>query len=467
MPTDQELLQRFVAEHAEDAFATLVERYVDLVYGAAHRRTGGRHGLAQEIAQEVFIQLARKAAGLATHPTLAGWLHRSTRYATIDALRAETRRRKLAESVHAMSLASLPPEPPADWERLSPLIDEALDTLKGRDRELMLLRFFRGLSFREIGTRLGLSENAARMRTERALDTLRLHLGRHGITSTSAALGLLLANQPALAAPAGLAAQLTTVAATAAPAGMAASLTAFPLMSKFTAPALAALAAAGLTALVWTSAVRGISGEELTALRAENARLTAATATGATAALADEFAAQAVEIARAVDKRLAHSKSSAATAARPATPNGHSDHGQATAREAMLSFAWAADAGEVKALARLVWFDGAGREKAVAIHDALPDAIRAEYATPEEFYALLLVADALLHPPPTAEYLERCSVVEAGPGRVSLVRPSQQPDRFHQYQQTADGWKFVVPEFVVGLMPQMLNAETLAALNGP
>ncbi len=472
MPTDQELLRRFAAAHDDDAFAALVARYLDLVYGAALRRAGGRHVLAQEITQEVFIQLARKAAALASHPALAGWLHRGTRYATSDALRAESRRRKLAESVHAMSDFSLPPESPPDWEQLRPLIDAALDHLKERDRELMLLRFFRGLTFREIGAELGLTENAARMRTERALETLRRQLSRHGVTSTSAALALLLANQPAFAAPAGFAAQLTTTAIAAVPTGTAASLTTFLLMSKITAPALAAVVTAGLTAVIWTSAVHGTTTEDLDALRAENARLAAATAPGASAssssAIAEEFSAQAVAIAHAMDKRRTTAPSTAAsTAPQPTTPNGHRDHGQTTARDAMLSFAWANDAGDIIALARLLCFDVAGREKALAVHAAMPAPLRAEYATPEELYAFFLVADALLHPPPNADYIERCTVVEAGPGRVSLVRPGGQPDRWHQYQQTTDGWKFLIPDPAVERMPQVLNRETLAALTGP
>jgi RNA polymerase sigma factor (sigma-70 family) len=472
MPTDQELLRRFATAHDDEAFAELLRRYLDLVYAAALRRTAGRHALAQEIAQEVFIQLARKAALLASHPTLAGWLHRCTRYAAIDALRAESRRRKLAEAVHAMPDLSPPPEHDPDWEQLRPLIDDALDHLKERDRELMLLRFLRGLTFREIGTELGLTENAARMRAERALDTLRAQLARHGVTSTSAALGILLANQPAVAAPAGLAAQLTTVALAAAPAGTTASLTTILLMSKFTAPALAATVTAGLTAVIWTSAVHGTTTEELDALRVENTRLAAATAPGASAisstAIAEEFYAQAVAIAQAVDKRRTEAMPTAAsTAPQPTTPNGHRDHGQTTARDAMLSFAWANDAGDVSALARLLCFEAAGREKALAVHTAMPATLRAEYATPEELYAFFLVADALLHPPPAASYVERCTVVEAGPGRVSLVRPGGQPDRWHQYQQTTDGWKFVIPDPAVERMPQVLNSETLAALTGP
>ncbi len=107
-----------------------------------------------------------------------------------------------------------------DWERLRPVLDEAMHELSEGDREAVLMRYFRGWRFAEIGQRLGLTEDAARMRVERALEKLRVALGRRRITSTTAALGVILANQPAVAVPAGLA----TMVASAAMAGAAGSL---------------------------------------------------------------------------------------------------------------------------------------------------------------------------------------------------------------------------------------------------
>lgn len=96
-----------------------------------------------------------------------------------------------------------------DWERLGPVLDEAMHELSDGDRQILLLRFFQGLPFGAIGHNLAVSEDAARMRVGRALDRLRPLLARREITSTTAALGLLLANQPAVAVPAHLAASVT------------------------------------------------------------------------------------------------------------------------------------------------------------------------------------------------------------------------------------------------------------------
>jgi DNA-directed RNA polymerase specialized sigma24 family protein len=85
--TDSELLRKFADETCESAFAELVQRRINFVYSAALRQLAGDKHRAKDITQEVFIDLARKAAALKRHPDLLGWLYMSTRFA---ALRAET-----------------------------------------------------------------------------------------------------------------------------------------------------------------------------------------------------------------------------------------------------------------------------------------------------------------------------------------------------------------------------------------
>lgn len=103
----------------------------------------------------------------------------------------------------------------AEWARLQTVLDAAMDELGERDREAVLLRYFEERPFAEIGAALCVSDDAARMRVERALEKLRAVLVRRGVTSTGAALGVVLANQAVGAAPAGLAGTVA-VAATAA-----------------------------------------------------------------------------------------------------------------------------------------------------------------------------------------------------------------------------------------------------------
>ncbi len=474
MSTDAELLQRYARDRDERAFAELVQRHLGVVYGAALRRTGGRTHLAEDVAQKVFTGLARKAAGLSHHPALSGWLHRSTRYTAIDAIRSEQRGQQLTQTFAAMPDTAPTPEEQVEWARLRPMIDEVLDELKEPDREAMLLRYFEGLSFAEVGARMNLSENAARMRTERALEKLRFHLGRRGVTSTTVALGLLLANQAFALAPAGLASNVTSAALAAAPAT--GGVVSFLLMSKITAPALSAVIAAGVTALVWTSVVPTVSAEELATLRAENARLAQATAADAPAekvdAVAREFATTATGIARVLEERhaarvagaSAGGTSSASAGASDVTPRGHRNHGIATARDASFTFAWASDICDPDELAKVITFDSAARAKAEEILATMPEAIRKEYPTPEAFYGLVLAATCLEAPPPGADLIERFMVeVELKPDRVAMRRKGSDHNN-HEYQLTAEGWKYVIPEVGVIHMPRNLNSQTLAKL---
>lgn len=212
--SDAELLRRHAVARDEAAFAELVRRHLALVYFAALRQVGGDAHRAEDVAQVVFARLARQATALARHPALAGWLHTTTRFAASEAMRAERRRTAREHEAHAMQQLHSDPDPAAhaDWARLRPVIDQALGDLGEADREAVLLRFFAGLPLALVGARLNVSENAARMRVERALGKLEALLAKRGVTSTSAALGLALGSQAALAAPTGLAASVTSAA---------------------------------------------------------------------------------------------------------------------------------------------------------------------------------------------------------------------------------------------------------------
>ncbi|HEX2851879.1 MAG TPA: sigma-70 family RNA polymerase sigma factor [Opitutaceae bacterium] len=212
MIDDATLLERYARDRSEEAFAELVRRHLTLVYSAALRRTDGDAHRAKDVAQIVFTGLARDAAKLSLHPALAGWLYAATRNAVIDLLRAERRRREREEKAHTMEEISSSPEIPADWEQLRPVLDDVMEELDDQDREAVLLRFFEGRPFASVASALRVSEDAARKRVDRALEKLGALLGRRGITSTSGALALLLANQVAIAAPANVAASITVAA---------------------------------------------------------------------------------------------------------------------------------------------------------------------------------------------------------------------------------------------------------------
>lgn len=208
MNDDPDLLRRYADERAEDAFAEIVRRHIGLVYHAALRQTGDA-SLAEEVTQVVFADLARRAGGLAGRTAITGWLFTSTRFAATKAKRGERRRQAREQEIFAMHALTHDSTAAADWERLRPVIDEALHALDEGDREAVLLRFFEGRPLAEVGAKLAVSEDTARVRVARALDKLQGLLARRGITSTTAALGVAMAGQAGAAAPAGLAASVS------------------------------------------------------------------------------------------------------------------------------------------------------------------------------------------------------------------------------------------------------------------
>lgn len=201
MASDRELLRAYVTAHDESAFAEIVNRHSRLVYATAVRRVGGDTHLAQGVAQSVFIDLARRASQLPAQVVVGGWLYTSTVFAAAKAVRTMQRRRRRDEEACAMNERDAELTA-ADWEKLRPVIDDALGGLPPRDREAILLRFFLNRTCGEIGAELALKEDTARVRVQRGLEKLRSGLRRRGITSTAEALGLALTAHMANARPA-------------------------------------------------------------------------------------------------------------------------------------------------------------------------------------------------------------------------------------------------------------------------
>jgi len=216
MTTDRELLQRYAATNSEDAFAELVRRHINLVYSAALRQVNGDEHLAYDVAQTVLTSLARQAAPLSRRETVTGWLYTTTHFAAAKIIRGESRRRNREEKFMRETIFENAPE--ADWAKIRPVLDAAMHELKDSDREAILLRYFENRQFAEVGAKLGLNENTARMRVERALEKLNVILTRRGVT-TASALGAAISANAVQLAPAGLAATLTTASISAAGTG--------------------------------------------------------------------------------------------------------------------------------------------------------------------------------------------------------------------------------------------------------
>jgi RNA polymerase sigma factor (sigma-70 family) len=197
--TDNELLRAYVARGSEDAFATIVGRYARLVYAAACRQTGNVQD-AEDITQAVFVILARKAGSLRPNTILPGWLLRTTRFVALNARRHQWQRRRMECDAMIEDQA----ETDAAWERLSPLLDEALERLSAKDSDAVVLRYFERRNFKEIAKNMGTTEDGAQKRVTRAVAKLRACFIKRGLMLSSTHIATAITAHGVQAAPAHL-----------------------------------------------------------------------------------------------------------------------------------------------------------------------------------------------------------------------------------------------------------------------
>lgn len=213
-PDPSRLLEAFLTSNrSERAFTELVKELSSLVYSSAKRRTGSAQ-LAEEVAQNVFAILARKAESLRRHPALTAWLLETTRLQSASVIRSEKRRQRKAAALSDEFRSKCPvstyhADREASWKDALPVLDEALDRLPANDRQLILQRFFEGKKFREIASKNGQSEAACKMRVKRALEKMSTLLKARGVTLSASVLGSILTAELVRSAPAATVAVLT------------------------------------------------------------------------------------------------------------------------------------------------------------------------------------------------------------------------------------------------------------------
>jgi RNA polymerase sigma factor (sigma-70 family) len=182
--TDRQLIREYVESGSQSAFSELAARHADWIYCAAQRQVRDP-GVAEDVAQAVFIVLARKAHTLRENSALNAWLFRATRYAAGHALRAEARRKR-----HERTAASMKTEICSDtdsiWRQVEPGLDQLVARLREEDRAALLLRFYQQKSMADVGAALNVSEHTAKKRVARAVERLRASLRGTGITLSAA-----------------------------------------------------------------------------------------------------------------------------------------------------------------------------------------------------------------------------------------------------------------------------------------
>ena len=359
----------------------------------------------------------------------------------------------------------------ADWQKLAPVLDQAIGELGERDRDAVVLRFFEGRPFAEIGATLRLTEDAARMRVERALDKLRAALGRRGITSTTAALGVALANQAAATAPAGVAASVAGAAmAGAAGSGALATLT---LMCIMKTGGVVAIIVAGATGL-WLQHRNNMRREaEVAALQAEQRE---AAGRQAGMAIAQTRPSAVVPISERGPKSapLARPAEGAAPAVLAVGLKPATNAGTATARATAETFQWAINGGDVATVTtmiRPVW--GTVAEALRRTFAGLPAAKQAEFGTVEQMVATALCASPQVVGMQFLTVLPDGQLLSSDGGARSFVENPDNPN-LRVRLQYADGrvvgnemsfqmhegsWRYVITQKVVALVDVTLGAS--------
>ena len=191
--TDAVLLATYVKEGCEtpdgrDALGELVRRHLDFVFGVA-RRAVRDAAMAEDVSQAVFLILARKAHTIRHAEHLGSWLFQTTRYTAANAIKMAARRSRHEKLAARQEGAGMPHI--AEQSELVYQLDDALSELPQPEREVILLRFFRGQEYTEIADHLSVSEPAARKRLSRGVERLREILSRRNSIAVSAVVALI------------------------------------------------------------------------------------------------------------------------------------------------------------------------------------------------------------------------------------------------------------------------------------
>ena len=178
---------RRARQHDPEALNAVVDAYAPRLFGLLYRLTASRD-TAEDLLQETFLRVVRKIGEYEHRGRFEAWIFRiAANLARDHARRARSRGKFSTLDVDPGGDTAGSPEP-ADEEQAGPgqrlieqedarRLDECLQRLTEPEREIILLRHFSELSFREIADTLGVPLGTALARAHRALARLRLAFG--------------------------------------------------------------------------------------------------------------------------------------------------------------------------------------------------------------------------------------------------------------------------------------------------
>jgi RNA polymerase sigma factor (sigma-70 family) len=200
-------LLNFASRADEASFAAIVDRHGKVVLGVCRRVLG--HGPDSDDAfQATFVVLARKAASIRQHHSLASWLYGVAYRVASEARRQRSRRRKhetaaAAARTQVGEKQSMDTNPArqASFREIGTLLDEELQHLPRLERDAVVACLLEGMSHSEAARHLGWPLGTLKTRLERGRQALRQGLEQRGLALSAAALTVVLTEQMAAAVP--------------------------------------------------------------------------------------------------------------------------------------------------------------------------------------------------------------------------------------------------------------------------
>jgi len=155
------------------AYKVLIRRYEGLIYNTCLKLLNNPED-AEEVAQDTFIQLFNKLHQFQGRSSFKTWLYRIVHNFCKNRISKQIRHRKGKVAVEEHADHFLPDSfDSRENNERSELVNKALDKLKPRDKEIIVLKFMSGLTIEEISKVLDLGLSATKMRLYRALDAFK------------------------------------------------------------------------------------------------------------------------------------------------------------------------------------------------------------------------------------------------------------------------------------------------------